>query len=150
MNKCKEFGLYYIMGFRYDWNEEILAQFHSYLYYDATKIAFFWTTEGVKCGVDYMTFSRLLGLGSEDEKRDPIHVEHQLKPNQLPILFYNPLLAEAGNASTLQPFYYAMNQFFRTTIDAKDGDSTALRYFAYNLLAHTMQGGRPLCIMDFI
>jgi hypothetical protein len=23
--KCKEFGLYDIMGFRYDWNEEILA-----------------------------------------------------------------------------------------------------------------------------
>jgi hypothetical protein len=54
--KCKEFGLYDIMGFRYDWNEEILAQFHSSLYYDARKIAFFWTTEGVKHGVDYMTF----------------------------------------------------------------------------------------------
>jgi hypothetical protein len=74
--KCKEFGLYDIMGFRYDWNEEILAQFHSSLFYDAKKIAFFWTTEGVKYGVDYMTFSRLLGLGSEDEKRDPIHVEN--------------------------------------------------------------------------
>jgi hypothetical protein len=55
----------------------------------------------VKYGVDYMTFSRLLGLGLEDEKRDPIHVENQLKPNQLPALFYNPILAEAGNASTL-------------------------------------------------
>jgi hypothetical protein len=148
--KCKEFGLYDIMGFRYDWNEEILAQFHSSLFYDARKIAFFWTTKGVKYGVDYMTFSRLLGLGSEDEKRDPIHVEHQLKPNQLPALFYNPILAEAGNASTLQPFYYTMNQFFRATIDAKDGDATALRYFACNLLARVMPGGRPFSIMDFI
>jgi hypothetical protein len=101
--KCKEFGLYDIMGFR------------------------------------------LLGLGSEDEKRDPIHVEHQLKPNQLPTLFYNLILAEAGNASTLQPFYYTMNQFFRATIDAK-----ALRYFASNLLARVMPGGRPFSIMDFI
>jgi hypothetical protein len=148
--KCKEFGLYDIMGFRYDWNEEILAQFHSSLYYDARKIAFFWATEGVKYGVDYMTFSRLLGLGSEDEKRNPIHVEHQLKPNQLPALFYNPILAEVSNASTLQPFYYTMNQFFRATIDAKDGDATALRYFACNLLARVMPGGRPFSIMDFI
>jgi hypothetical protein len=97
-----------------------------------------------------MTFSRILGLGSQDEKRNPIHVEHQLKPSQLPALFYNPILAEAGNASTLQPFYYTMNQFFRTTIDAKDGDATALRYFACNLLARTMPGGQPFCIMDFI
>jgi hypothetical protein len=39
--KCREFGLYDIMGFRYDWNEEILAQFHFSLYYDASKVAFF-------------------------------------------------------------------------------------------------------------
>ena len=57
-------GLYDIMGFRYDWNEEILAQFHCSLYYDEQEIAFYWTIEGVKYGVDYMTFSRILGLGT--------------------------------------------------------------------------------------
>jgi hypothetical protein len=150
IEKCKEFGLYDIMVFRYDQNEEILAQFHSSFYYDARKVAFFWTTEGDKYGVDYMTFSRLLGLGSNDEKRGPIHVENQWKPSQLPALFYNPILAEAGNASTLQPYYYTMNSFFRATIDAKDGDTKALNYFACNLLARIMPGGRPFCIMDFI
>jgi hypothetical protein len=68
----------------------------------------------------------------------------------LPSLFYNPILAEAGNASTLQPFYYTMNSFFRATIDTKDGDSMALLYFACNLLARTMPRGKPFCIMDFI
>ncbi|RLN22034.1 retrotransposon protein, putative, Ty1-copia subclass [Panicum miliaceum] len=43
-----------------------------------------------------------------------------------------------------------MNQFFRATIDGKDGDPTALRYYACNLLVRTMPGGRPFCIMDFI
>jgi hypothetical protein len=93
MDKCKEMGLYDIMGFRYDWNEEILGQFHSSLYYDEKEIAFYWTTEGVKYGVDYMTFSRILGLGTKDEKRDPIHVEEQLKPYQVPTLFFNPICA---------------------------------------------------------
>jgi hypothetical protein len=97
-----------------------------------------------------MTFLWFLGLGSNDEKRDLIHVENQLKPSQLPALFYNPVLAEAGNAITLQPYYYTMNSFFRATTDAKDGDTTVLRYFACNLLSHTMPGGRPFCIMNFI
>ena len=61
---CKEFRLYEIMGFRYDCNTEILAQFLSSLYYDAHGVTFYWTTEGEKYGVDYMTFSRILGLGS--------------------------------------------------------------------------------------
>ncbi|KAG2594638.1 hypothetical protein PVAP13_5KG003612 [Panicum virgatum] len=38
MNKCKEMGLYDIIGFRYDWNEEILDQFHCSLYYDEREI----------------------------------------------------------------------------------------------------------------
>jgi hypothetical protein len=77
-------------------------------------------------------------------------VENQLKPNQLPALFYNPILAEASNASTLQSFYYTMNQFFRATIDAKDGDAVVPTYFACNLLTRVMPGGRPFSIMDFI
>ncbi|KAG2599134.1 hypothetical protein PVAP13_5KG459007 [Panicum virgatum] len=42
-----------------------------------------------------------------------------------------------------------MNQFFRATIDAKDGDSAALRYYAVNLLACALPGEKPFCIMDF-
>ncbi|KAG2594390.1 hypothetical protein PVAP13_5NG642166 [Panicum virgatum] len=42
-----------------------------------------------------------------------------------------------------------MNQFFRATIDAKDGNSTALRYYAVNLLARALPSGKPFCIMDF-
>ena len=87
MNQCKEMELYDIMDFRYDWNEEILAQFHCSLYYDEQEIAFYWTIEGVKYEVDYMTFSRILGLGTRDEARDPSHVEWQLKPYQVPTLF---------------------------------------------------------------
>ena len=32
------------------------------MYYDEREIAFYWTTEGAKYGVDYMTFSRVLRL----------------------------------------------------------------------------------------
>jgi len=97
-----------------------------------------------------MTFSRILGLGTEDEKRDPIHVDKQLKPYQVSTLFFNPICAQEGKANYLLPVYYAMNQFFRVTVDAKDGDSVALRYYDVNLLARALPGGKPFCIMDFI
>ena len=97
-----------------------------------------------------MTFSRLLGLGSKDEECDPIHVEQMLRSHQVPQLFFNPMLANEENASTLLPCYYGFNRFFRNTIDAKKGDGTALRHFAVNLLARTLPGGRPFCIMDYM
>ena len=146
MEICKEFGLYDIMGFRYGWNTEILAQFHSSLYYDAHKVTFYWTIEGEKYDIDYMTFSRLLGLGSKDGEHDPIHIEQRLRGYQVPQLFYNPVLANEGNASDLLPCYYGLNQFFRSTIDAKKGDGTALHHFAINLLARTLPSGRPFAL----
>jgi hypothetical protein len=55
IEKCKEVGLYDIMGFRYN--------------------TITWNTQGNKCTIDYMSFSRLLGLGSKDEECTPIHNE---------------------------------------------------------------------------
>src|SRR6185503_4372412 len=65
-------------------------------------------------------------------------------------LVFNPIYGEEGKASNLLPVYYAMNQLFRATIDAKDGGLAALRYYAINLLARTLPCERPFCIMDFI
>jgi hypothetical protein len=39
-------------------------------------------------------------------------------------------LAIEGKADQLNPYYYYLNQFFCATIDPKQGDATALRYFA--------------------
>jgi hypothetical protein len=57
-------GLFDIMGFRYNCNKEILAQFHCSYFFDARENTITWTTQGAKYSIDYLTFSRLLGLDS--------------------------------------------------------------------------------------
>ncbi|RLN41428.1 hypothetical protein C2845_PM01G40290 [Panicum miliaceum] len=69
--KFEEFNLRELMAFKYNWNTEIICQFYSSLYYRANDCTFHWTTEGEHYCVDYMTFSRILGLGSKFEDRDP-------------------------------------------------------------------------------
>src|SRR5688572_18807106 len=105
------------MGFRYDWNDEILGQFHSSYYFEASTNSIHWTTMGEHHFIDYMTFSRLLVLGSKDEECDPIHVELTVKPKDVPFMYYNPMVAIHGKANNLIPYYYVLNQFFRNTID---------------------------------
>lgn len=36
IKKCKEFGLYELLGFKYHWNMEIIGQFHSSYYFGAS------------------------------------------------------------------------------------------------------------------
>jgi hypothetical protein len=90
--KCKEYGLYDIMGFRYNWNKEILAQFHGSFYFNEFSNTIYWTTQWQKYCIDYMTFSRLLALGSKDETCDAIHFKEKLmlmmSPSCSSILYY--------------------------------------------------------------
>jgi hypothetical protein len=52
IEKCKEVGLYDIMGFCYNCNKEILAQFHCSYYYSPYDNTITWTTQGNKCTID--------------------------------------------------------------------------------------------------
>jgi hypothetical protein len=98
-----------------------------------------------------MTFSRHLGLGSKDEYCTPIHNENKYKPRDLPCMFLSRDLAiDEGKADQLNPYYYYLNQFFRATIDPKQGDATALRYYAPNLLNRMAPDQEGFCIFDFI
>jgi hypothetical protein len=150
IEKCKEVGLYDLMGFRYNWNKEILAQFYCSYYYNPYDNAITWTTQGNKCTIDYMTLSRLLGLGSKDEQRTSVHNENKYKPRELTFMFPSRDLAIEGKADQLNPYYYYLNQFFRATIDPKQGDATALRYYAPNLLNRMAPNEEGFCIFDFI
>jgi len=65
-------GLKDIMGFQYDWNREILAQFHATFFHDVANETFHWMIEGVHYMIDFTNFSRLLGFGSGDRYADTI------------------------------------------------------------------------------
>jgi hypothetical protein len=119
IEKCKDVGLYDLMGFRCNWNKEILAQFHCSYYYNPYDNTITWTT----CTIDYMTFSRLLGLGSKDEERTPIHNEKKYMPRELTFMFPSRDLAIEGKVDQLNPYYYYLNQFFRATIDRNEDRS---------------------------
>jgi hypothetical protein len=97
-----------------------------------------------------MTFSRLLRLGSKDERRTPVHSEEKYKPKELCFMFPSRDLAIEGKADQINPYYYYRNQFFRATIDPKIGYATALRYYAPNLLNRMAPDEEGFCIFDFI
>ena len=47
MDIVTEHELKDIMGFQYDWNREILAQFHATFFHDVANETIHWMTEGV-------------------------------------------------------------------------------------------------------
>jgi hypothetical protein len=71
-------GMKDLMGFRHDWNKEVIGKFHATLYYDDEEDALHWMTEGVHYKVDFVTFARLLGFGKKNRDADIIHGERHM------------------------------------------------------------------------
>jgi hypothetical protein len=72
-----------LMGFKYDSNAEIIAQFHATLFYDSDVDTIHWMTEGVHYKIDFVTFARLLGFGKVYRDRDTINFENHIKSHQI-------------------------------------------------------------------
>src|SRR6266540_7069025 len=54
---CEAFALKEIMAFRYNWNIEIIAQFHASFYFSNSDSTIHWTTNGIHFAVDFVTFA---------------------------------------------------------------------------------------------
>ena len=72
---CEHFGLTDIMSFQYNWNEEVLAQFHATFFYHIYANEIYWMVEGRHYFVDFVTFSWILGFGEEERGFTYMHDE---------------------------------------------------------------------------
>src|SRR6266540_999016 len=136
------------MGFRYDWNTEIITQFHASFYFSNSDSTIHWTTDGIHFAIDVLTFSRLFGLGSKDLERTKIHDERQLTEN-IRCLYMEPNLAD-GMTSGLKPYFYVLNNLFRHTILPRSGDATKIHLWERNLLNRFSPGGCSFNVTNFL
>jgi hypothetical protein len=145
-----KFQMKNLMGFKYDWNAEIIAQIHATFYYDSHADMIHWMTEGVHYKIDFVTFARLLGFGKTDRERDTIYFENHLKNHQIAYAYILDEMAQ-GITLGLKPMYYVLNNLIRQTIYPKGGsDSTSLRSFAPNLFARMLPSVSPFSVSKFI
>jgi len=77
---CDRQHIQKIMGFRHDWNKEIIAQFYATVYFDDTdanprKWQMVWMTEGDTHSISYLDFAIVLGMDNHDLNRPKIHLE---------------------------------------------------------------------------
>jgi hypothetical protein len=139
-----------IMSFKYDWNIEVLAQFHTTFFHEDNKETIHWMTEGVHYKIDFVTFARIFGFNKENREVDIVHFEAHMNPNKIAATYEYDELAD-GSTTALKSVYYVLNNMFRETIYPKGGsDSTSLKRFAPNLLARLLPGARPFSVSRFI
>jgi hypothetical protein len=157
---CEEFGLIPLMQFVHNWDEELVVQFYSTVYFtedDDRTIK--WLTNGRLLEATWEEFGDSLGYPILDTSKDEDangwrchysdYVDH--KDTMAPLYIWgheNP-----DKTSTLAPEYHILLRIYRENIAAKVGNFDEVHGFIVNLMvnSHKMKGtGVPLDVMDFL
>jgi len=131
---CERFELSELMAFRYDWNEEVLGQFHATYFYDQISDEVHWMTDGMHYRIDFVTFSRLLGFSEEHRGYSYIHDEARAEIRDIAYMWEDKRQADRKR-SGLKSYFYILNNIIRATINPKDGAASDVHGYVRNVLA---------------
>jgi hypothetical protein len=122
---CDRSVLIDIMAFRYNWNIEVLAQFHATYFYKYDTAEIHWMTEGHHYRVDFVTFSCILGFDEEHRGFSYIHDERRAEVREITFMYLDGKTVD-GKVKCMKSFYYILNNLIRHIINPKDGATSDL------------------------
>lgn len=81
IESCEYHGINDIMGFKYDWNEEIVSQFYSTIFFDVKRRKLVWMTDRERYSCTLPRFTSILGLKESLNEPKHIHEGNSMNPS---------------------------------------------------------------------
>jgi hypothetical protein len=76
-----------LLQFRYNWNQEIISEFYSTLFYDKKEMIFMWMTNGRRFHVKLAQFAQILGLSSQLDISKKLHSGRVMMPREMTLMY---------------------------------------------------------------
>jgi hypothetical protein len=83
LEACDLHGITDLLQFRYNWNQEIISEFYSTLFYDKKERIFIWITNGRRFHVKLAQFAQILGLSSQLDIPKKLHSRRVMMPREM-------------------------------------------------------------------
>jgi hypothetical protein len=152
ISNCERQRVKILMGFRQDWNKEIIARFYATVHfgYIGTERAMTWMTNGQKYSITFHRFLRFFGIMVGDKDLRKLHDEGELDKDALHFMYPRGELANYGTVKNLYTFYAALNRLLRVSITPRDGNPSEITKFQKNLMVALRPGAPEFSVGDFI
>ena len=86
---CEQQRVKDLMGFRYDWNREIIAQFYTTVHFgykDGERVML-WMSNGVKYGIRFTRFLALFNIDPQDKDYPKLHDDGLVEPEAVCFMY---------------------------------------------------------------
>jgi hypothetical protein len=83
LEACDLHGITDLLQFRHNWNQEIISEFYSTLFYDKKEMIFMWITNGRRFHVKLAQFAQILELSSQLDIPKKLHSVRVMMPREM-------------------------------------------------------------------
>jgi hypothetical protein len=139
LEACNLHGISDLLQFRHNWNQEIIFEFYSTLFYDKKERIFMWMTNDRRFHVRIAQFAQIFGLSSQLEIPKKLHSVRVMMPREMTSMYvqdggFHPLKVEG-----LLPHFLVLHRMMRRTLTPRIGYSEAIPAYERNLLNALMK-----------
>jgi hypothetical protein len=151
ISNCERQRVKMLMGFRKDWNKEIIAQFYATVHFGhiGKERAVTWMTNGQKYSITFPRFLRYFGIMAGDKDLRKLHDEGVLDKDVLQLTYSRGELANYGRVKNLYTYFAALNRLLRVSITPRDGNPSKITKFQKNMMVALRSGALEFNVGDF-
>jgi hypothetical protein len=114
-------GITDLLQFRYNWNQEIIFEFYSTLFYDKKERIFMWMTNGRRFHMKLAQFAHILGLSSQLDIPKKLHSGLVMKPREMTPMYVQDGGFQPPKVEGLLPHFLVLHRMMRRTLTPRIG-----------------------------
>jgi hypothetical protein len=142
LEACDLHGITDLLQFRHNWNQEIISEFYSTLFYDKKEMIFMWMINGRRFQVKLAQFAQILRLSSQLDIPKNLHSGRVVMPREMTPMYVQDGGFQPPKVEGLLPHFLVLHQMMRKTLASRIGYSEAIPAYERNLLDALMKSVR--------
>jgi hypothetical protein len=127
-------GIIYLLQFRHNWNQEVITEFYSTLFFDKKERIFMWMTNGRIFNVKLSQFAQILELSSQLDIPKKLHSEWVMMPWEMTHMYIPDNDLQTPKVDGLLPHLLVLHRMMRKTLALRIGYSEAIPAYEQNML----------------
>jgi hypothetical protein len=133
-------GISHLLLFRYNWNQEIITEFYSTLFFDKKERIFMWMTNGRRFNIKLSEFVKLLGLSSHLDIPKKLHTGQVMSTREMTPMYVQDSGFHAPKVDGILPHFAVLHRMRRRTLVLRIGDSDAIpAYEIWNIAINPLR-----------
>jgi hypothetical protein len=116
LEACDLHGITDLLQFGHNWNQEVISEFYSTLFFDKKERIFMWMTNGRWFHVKLSQFAQILGLSSQLNIPKKLHSGRVMMPREMSPMYNQNNDFQAPKIDGLLPHYLVLHKMMMKTL----------------------------------